>query len=268
MKAQIKLPAQEPVRCPSRTSSRGKRGQRLRGPKALQRAAIPQGRRGADRRGRLRLRSGQEPRSAALGRKQPSFPLVLRAMLGSRHLSARGWGRSVFLLPSVLAVLAFACFPVGASADSVGVEYENAVPSPTGGHESAPTVVGGGDDDNAHASNNGGGATDDGGSGSGPGGSSEGGDAGTGTGQGAGEDKGGNGSTNPQHAKADKDAAGEIDTLEAVPASSQTTTSDEGGGSSPLVPILIVVALLAAISIGVVTWQRRRADAPISPKAG
>lgn len=189
-------------------------------------------------------------------------------MLGSRHYPARGWDRSVFLLPSVLVVLAFACFPVGASADSAGIEYGNATPSPYGSHHTTPTVGDEGEDDKAHASNKGGGdtPTDDGGTGSGgsPGGSSGDGDAGTGAGQVAGEDKAGNGSTTPQHADKGGDAEGQLALETASPVSPE---SDDGGGSSPVVPILIVVALLAAISVGAVFWQRRRSDSVPSPKA-
>jgi len=188
-------------------------------------------------------------------------------MFGSRRHPALGWDQSFFALLSVLALLAFALFPVAASADSSGYEYENAVPTPYGGTHKEPTVVGGGggEDDEAHASNKGGGT----GGGTGPGsdgGSSGGGDAGTTGGQASGEDKGGNGSTNPQHAGNGKDAAGQKASLKAVP--SPNAESDDGG-SSPVVPILIVLALLAAISVGVVVWQRRRGDTPpITPKAG
>jgi cobalamin biosynthesis Mg chelatase CobN len=167
----------------------------------------------------------------------------------------------------VLALLAFALFPVAASADSAGAEYQNAVPTPYGGTHKAPTVVGGGgeEEDKAHASKEGGGT---GGTGSGSdGGSSGGGDAGTPAGQGPAGDKGGNGSTNSQHQKGGKDAGGEkIANIEQVPSSS---AESDDGGSSPLVPILIAIALLAAISVGVVVWQRRRGDTPpITPKAG
>jgi cobalamin biosynthesis Mg chelatase CobN len=187
-------------------------------------------------------------------------------MLGSRRHPAHGWDQSVFVLLSVLALLAFALFPVAASADSAGYEYENAVPTPTGGAHKAPTVVGGNEEgDNAHASNKGGG-TGGGGSDSGSGGSSEGGNAGTPDTQGSGEGKGGNGSTNTQHQNGGKDAGG-VESLKQV--SSPTKSSEDDGGSSPVVPILIVVALLAAISVGVVGWQRRRGDTPpITPKAG
>jgi cobalamin biosynthesis Mg chelatase CobN len=194
------------------------------------------------------------------------IPLTLRAMLGSRRHPSHGWDQSVFVLLSVLALLAFALFPVAASADSAGAEYQNAVPTPYGGTHKAPTVVGGGDEeDKAHASKEGGGT---GGTGSGSdGGSSEGGDAGTPAGQGPGGDKGGNGSTNSQHQNGGKDAANnKVANFEEVP--SPNAESDDGG-SSPLVPILIVIALLAAISVGVVVWQRRRGDTPpITPKAG
>jgi cobalamin biosynthesis Mg chelatase CobN len=188
-------------------------------------------------------------------------------MLGSRRHPAHGWDRSAFVLLSVLALLAFALFPVAASADSAGAEYENAVPTPYGGTHKAPTVVGGGEEDGkAHASKDGGGGTGGTGPGSG-GGSSEGGNAGTPAGQGPGEDKGGNGSTNSKHQNGGKDAGTQVGKLTAVPESSGSGEDD--GGSSPVVPILIVVALLAAISVGVVVWQRRRSDTPpITPKAG
>lgn len=191
-------------------------------------------------------------------------------MFGSRRHPALGWDQFSFVLLSVLALLAFALFPVAASADSSGYEYENAIPTPTGSHHSTPTVVGGNEDGKAHASNESGGTPSGGSGGSGSdssGGSSAGKDPSTGSGSGAGEDKNGNGSTSPQHQNGGKDAAGGVGTLEAVPASSQSSSDD--GGSSPLVPILIILAVLAAVSVGVVVWQRRRGDTPpITPKAG
>jgi len=187
-------------------------------------------------------------------------------MLGSRRHPAHGWDQSVFVLLSVLALLAFALFPVAASADSSGAEYENAIPSPTGSHHSTPTVVGGKEDDKAHASNEGGG-TPSGGSGSDSGGPSAGNDPSTGTGNGVGEGKDGNGSTTSQHPNGGKDAGKkQVANIEEVPSSS---AESDDGGSSPVVPILIIVALLAAISVGVVVWQRSRGDTPpATPKAG
>jgi hypothetical protein len=266
MRNQKKSPAPEAAQCPNRTSAPGRRDQQHRVLKVLQPGAIRQARRDGGHRRPTHRPSAPAPRSAKLGRKPPLIPLTLRAMLGSRHRPARGSGRSVFSLLSVLALLALAVFPVAASADSAGYEYENAIPSPTGGAHKAPTVVGGGEEDGkAHTSNTGGGATGGTGPGSG-GGSSEGGNAGTPGPQGGGEAKGGNGSANPQHQNGAKDA-GNVSSLQQVP--DNGSSSDDGGGSSPVVPILIVVALLAAISVGIVYWQRRRGDdAPITPKAG
>lgn len=268
MRDQRKSPAPEAARSPNRTSAPGRRDQQHRVLKVLQPGAIRQARRDDGRRRPSHHPSAPAPRSAKLGRKPPLIPLTSRAMLGSRHRPAHGSGRSVFSLLSVLAVLAFALFPVSANADSAGYEYENAIPSPTGGAHKAPTVVGGGgeEDDKAHASNNGGGTTGGTGPGSG-GGSSEGGNAGTPTGQGTGGVDGGNGSANPQHQNGAKDAGG-VGSLQQV-SSPQSSSEDDDGGSSPVIPILIVVALLAAISVGVVYWQRRRGDEnPITPKAG
>lgn len=267
MRDQRKSPAQEPVHFPNRRSAPGRRDQQRRVPITPQPAAIRPSRRCGDRRAPIHPRSAPERRSAKLGRKPPRIPLTLRAMLGSRRHPAHGWGQSAFVLLSVLALLAFALFPVAASADSAGYEYENAVPTPTGEAHKAPTVVGGGgEDDKAHASSNGG-VSPGGGSGSDSGGSSDGGNASTPAGNGGSEDKGGNGSANPQHANGGKDAGGkQVASLKEVP--SPSTEADDGG-SSPVVPILIAIALLAAISIGVVVWQRRRSDAPpITPKAG
>jgi hypothetical protein len=270
MRDQRKSPVQEPVHSPNRTSAPERRGQRHRGPKAQQPAAIRRARQCGDRRDPRHRPSAPDPRSAKLGRKPPLIPLTLRAMLGSRRHPAHGLGQSFFVLLSVLALLAFALFPVAASADSSGAEYENAIPSPTGSHHSTPTVVGGNGDkegDKAHASNEGGG-TPSGGTGSGSsGGSSAGSDPSTGAGNGAGGGKDGNGSTNPQHANDGKDAGGkQVANLEEVPSSG---AGSDDGGSSPVVPILIIVALLAAVSVGVVVWQRRRGGTPpATPKAG
>lgn len=240
-------------------------GQRHRVPKVLQPQAIRQDRRNGGPRARNRRPSAPGPLSAKLGRKPPRFPLTLRAMLGSRH-QGHAWNRSVFSLLSVLALLAFACLPAAASADSSGYEYGNETPSAYGSHKT-PTVVGGGDNGGkAKASHETGGSTGGGEGGSGSGGSS-GGNPGTGSGSGAGEGRAGNGSTNPQHANGGKDAAGKLALQEAAPLGTQT--SDDDGGSSPMVPILIVLALLAAISAGIVIMrQRRQPDSSAAPKAG
>jgi len=259
MRGQRKPQAQAPVPSPKRRVSPMRHGQRRPAPAAQQPAAIRQDRRCGDRQARSRRPSAPDHRSAKLGRKPPRFPLTLRAMFGSRH-QGHAWNRSVFSLLSVLALLAFACLPVAANADSSGAEYETEAPSAYGSHKATPTVVGGGDEGGkAHASNEAGG----GGGGSGSGGSS-GGDAGTGAGSGAGGVKAGNGSTNPQHANGSGEA-GKLQLESAKPVSSES----DDGGSSPVVPILIALALLAAVSAGIVIMrQRRQPDSSAAPKAG
>ncbi|HET8814696.1 MAG TPA: hypothetical protein VFM51_07040 [Solirubrobacterales bacterium] len=161
----------------------------------------------------------------------------------------------------MLALLALACYPVGASADSAGAEYTTEVPSPTGSHQATPI-----DGDDGRTTNGGGGG------GSNPSesesaGASAKGNAGTGDGDGAGRDGKGNGSTaNPKHGDKTRDAAASAGTIEQV-----ASTSDDSGddGSSPLIPILIAIAVLAAISVGVVVMrQRRKPGSTFEPKAG
>jgi hypothetical protein len=50
----------------------------------------------------------------------------------------------------------------------------------------------------------------------------------------------------------------------------EQAASHSDDGSSPLVPILIAIAVLAAISVGIVMYRRRRgtgAGTSVSPKA-
>jgi hypothetical protein len=177
------------------------------------------------------------------------IPLTLRAMLGKRHHQSRRRSASAVGLPSVLAVLALACSPALAHADSSGAQYQTAVPTITGNsgtptHSSNPSAT---------ASNGAGvptvsGKPGSGGSGSGnP--SATSGNPSTGGGGGTGHDKSGNGSTkNP--VKAGGGGSGQVSP--GVPASSGD------GGSSPVLPILIAIVLLAAVSIGVVMMRQRR----------
>ena len=182
-------------------------------------------------------------------------------MFGTRQVSARVGGRSIFVL-SVLALLALACFPVLAHADSSEKQYTDAPPTVTGtttNHSEAPAKK-----STAH---NGGGSTSEGedhgkhshsSEGNRAGGGSPG--SGDGTGSGGGQSgapkSGGHGSSSPAP-----------HTSGATPASSK---SDDG--SSPLVPILIAIAVLAAISIGAVVFRQRRRrgspGSPVSPEAG
>jgi cobalamin biosynthesis Mg chelatase CobN len=187
-------------------------------------------------------------------------------MNGTRHPSALLSGRT--LLVSVLALLAFALLPALARADSSGAQYSDAPPTVTGAkvpknHEppakTSTADNGGGSSkqntggsDKSHSSENGSQGASSPGSGGGPGSSG-----------GGGAEPGGQGKPGGQGSVPPGSSTGSSFT----PAS----TKSAGGGSSPLVPILIAIAALAAISLGVVTWQRRRrgaGGASVSPKAG
>jgi hypothetical protein len=75
---------------------------------------------------------------------------------------------------------------------------------------------------------------------------------------------GGNGQSNPGKSRDQQALSG------AKPLGTSAAETDSGGGSSPLVPILIAVAALAAISVAVAVWQRRKRggpDARVSPEA-
>ena len=191
------------------------------------------------------------------------FPLTLRAMHGMRH-HPRSSAPPFFALLSVLALLALACFPVLAQAESSGAQYETEIPTVTG-HTTPPKNTGGGI--SAHASN-GPSSGNSGGSGSQ---SSSGGASGTnpstGGGSGSGQPSSGNGATggNQQVAAQGNGNGAQSGTQVA------TKTPADDSSSSPLVPILIAIAVLAAISIGaVVVRQRRQRRSPggqVSPKA-
>jgi hypothetical protein len=164
----------------------------------------------------------------------------------------------------VLALLAFACVPVAAQADSGEVEYENALPKADGNGPSQNEQI-------AQKSN----TPKSGGveaNGSGGGGSyteeetpSE-----EGSAAGAGNGNGGSGQGKPDKSANPSAKAGVQDGAPLTHASPATSSDD--GGSSPLVPILIAIAALAAISIAVVlVRQRRQRDGSshsLSTKAG
>ena len=61
---------------------------------------------------------GQADDQERAERATPPIPLTLRAMHGMRHPQARSSGRPAFVLLSVLALLALACFPVLAQAET------------------------------------------------------------------------------------------------------------------------------------------------------
>jgi hypothetical protein len=192
-------------------------------------------------------------------------------MKWSRRQRARGSGHSIFLLSSVLAVLALASAPVLAQAGSAGPQYNTGINGaggqpegkekiakksespPTNGGASAPANPG-----SVSPESGGNAYTEAPSSGSGGGGgvtAAQKNDAGTGQGKPEqGSTPGGN--ANVQHV---------------APAASKSTASDDDG-SSPLLPILIGILVLAAISVAAYVVRQRRqrdaADPTLSTKVG
>jgi hypothetical protein len=176
--------------------------------------------------------------------------------------------RPGFSLLSVLALLALACFPGFAQANSSGAQYESELPNvpksestpERGGNPGSP---GGGEDDEAQISENNPGVTGGGkGDSNGPGG--EGNTHQGSPAPGAGGEQKADGSTPAGPGGEQPHSEKKPELKVASPASHASDDS-----SSPLVPILIAVAVLAAISVGAFYYRQRRGDAgsPISPKA-
>jgi cobalamin biosynthesis Mg chelatase CobN len=160
----------------------------------------------------------------------------------------------------VLALLALACFPVLAQADSGTIEYDPSLPSdggakqneniakssesPNSGGAEAPPSAGTGEGYAEHAPP-----------------SSE----GQGHSTNAGTDRG------PSQGSPDKGNAGGTKVQPAAP-HVQSTAGSSDDGSSPLVPILIAAAVLAAISIAALLIRQRRqrdgSSPSLSTKAG
>jgi cobalamin biosynthesis Mg chelatase CobN len=179
-----------------------------------------------------------------------------------RHHPTTRSGHSFLGLLSVLALLALACFVPMAQADSSGIEYRDATPSPTGEipTKEAPANI---------SKNKGGAPGDSNNTGDSEKDSSEeeansGGVPGTnggGTGQGnPGSQQGNPGKLSP---------AGKIALAKSLGKSPAGESSDSS--SSPLVPILIALAAVMAIAIAVVVIRQRRQrggpDGHVSPEA-
>jgi cobalamin biosynthesis Mg chelatase CobN len=155
------------------------------------------------------------------------------------------------LLLSVLALLAFACFPVTAQAE---VQYEDEVPSvKVPPNHKKPQH--GGSEPEAEISNKnpqhsqGSGGSGGGSGGGSPGGSSSGAGNNPSTGGGHGDNQSDSGNGSPGGKGSGAPHAGQT---------AGAPVSSSEGSSSPLVPILIAVAILAAISIGAVAYRQRR----------
>jgi cobalamin biosynthesis Mg chelatase CobN len=187
-------------------------------------------------------------------------------MIGMRRLSAPQMGRQM-LVVSVLALLALACLPVLAQADSSGIQYEDATPTATTHGSQIPSGSGGSP---AHSSD-----TKGGGSASGGSSNSDSSEAGSSqesesTAVGGVPANGGN-DGNDGKGQGNPGRGAKNEALSPAKPLGNAPGQDDGGGSSPLVPILIAIAVLAAISVGVVAFRQRRrgsgTDARVSPEA-
>ncbi|MGN6586609.1 MAG: hypothetical protein ACTHKT_03940 [Solirubrobacterales bacterium] len=166
----------------------------------------------------------------------------------------------------MLAVLAFACFPALAQAESSGAQYESELPN-VPHQESSPQHhgnpgghSGGGENSKAKISETPGGGSGGGGKGgsNGPGGEGN-------TQQGSpAPEGGGNQKTGGSGPAGNKPHQSSPKLTGASPAAHSSE-----GSSSPLVPILIAAAVLIAISVGAFYYRQRRqgSGSPISPKA-
>ena len=181
-------------------------------------------------------------------------------MLQTPHPQGPSLGRPAVALVSVLALLAFACFPVLAQAETVYEHESTTLPGggagkPSTQHknpdssESSPKVQsssrdGGTEQPDEESSQAGGASTSN---------------PSTPGGVGGAQGKDGKGAK-----VANKQSGGTVQDAKPL----ATTTAADDDSSSPLVPILIAVAVLAAISVGAVLYRQRRGDGSrFSPNA-
>lgn len=152
-------------------------------------------------------------------------------------------------------LLAFACFPVAAQADSAGNQYQDRLPSPFGksseGNPSSGSNDGGSESASQSSNPEEKGSGGDKGDGDGKGGTAAGGGTASGGGGGSGQPGGSGGK------------AGLSDSSSVGGANFNSASADDG--SSPLVPILIGVAVLAALSGGALWMLSRRQHPPSAP---
>jgi cobalamin biosynthesis Mg chelatase CobN len=162
----------------------------------------------------------------------------------------------------VLVLLAFACFPVFAQAETV---YEpESTTLPGGGAGKTPTQHKNPDSpESSPKAHQSGDSTADGGSEQPNEESSESGGVSSGNPSTPGGGAGAQGKDGEGAKVANKQAGGSVQNAEPL----ATTTSADDSSSSPLVPILIAVAVLAAISVGAVLYRQRRGDGRFSPNA-
>ena len=167
----------------------------------------------------------------------------------------------------MFALLALACLPGLALADSSGVQYHDAAPT-------VPDKSGQAGSSGAGGVNAGGQSSTDSGSGSSGGSATDGSssDDDDKTGGAAGKGDGGNGQGSQAGGAGGEAGVGSAEEL----GTADSAAIAHDSGSSPLIPILIALAVLAAVSIGVVTVRRRRQSGSrpgakssrVSPEAG
>jgi cobalamin biosynthesis Mg chelatase CobN len=167
-------------------------------------------------------------------------------------------------------VLALACFPVLAQADSSGTQYSDAPPTATGGKE--PVPIDGGPSAKPSTTPSGGATAPQ--SSAGSNGSDNGEAAENASSEGSGVSGAGNdGGTGQQSSPEDqRQGASKSDKqpLQASPSQAKADSSGDGG-SSPLLPIILAVVVLAGISVAALLMRQRhqRGNAPgsLSEKA-
>jgi hypothetical protein len=253
---QRKAPVHRSDQLPSRTVVQGWRGRRHQGPASRPRSAIRPIPPRAAHLARSRRRQGRGQGAIAADLSAPLIPLTLRAMHPTPHPHGRSLERPAFALFSVLALLAFACFPVLAQAETVYESEQTTLPGETvknpSGHKNHHQSEGSPQADASGAPEGGGSRSKS------QNGASKGSNPSTPGGGGQDQSKQGDDAS-----KSQGQPVGNVQAAQPV-----SSTAADDGSSSPLVPILIAVAVLAAISIGaVLVRQRRDSDGSFSPKA-
>ena len=248
MRLQTRSPVHRSAHSPSRAAAPASRSKPRREPAGQPRRATLRGRRHGGSSPRSRLlpaparRSGRPERAAPPA--APPFGLTLAAMTGTGHCRCYALRRPPFALALVLAVLALACFPVLANADSSTDQYTEPLPTSTGSNHPPASTSGAGGGASASSSA--------GGSGSGSMRASSSGSSETEGTPVVGSKKGtGQGTPAKGHSNTGIGSAQQY-------AQPEKQTPGEAGGLSPLLPILIGIAVLAAISIGVVLMRGKR----------
>lgn len=273
---QTKPQDHQSVQWPSRAVSQWKRSTLPQRPAALRSQARPPARRYGGHSLRTRLRLAPIRRSGRPAQVTPTIRLISRGMFEPCYRQARKSSRPFSAFVSLLALLAFACFPVLAQADSSGIQYSDAPPTATGGKPSQHNTP-------ANSANADGGASVPAHTSSTPPTSSNPSTSSGGNGKGSSVNEspssdetgssgsGGSGQGNPDKGSSKATANHQGDAANSATQQGRNASASSDGGSSPVLPILIAVLALAAISVGAVVIRQRRQrggpGSPVSPNA-